>query len=207
VRSYSPSLPFHLPRKNDREIADVKFLVFVADDFLDAPSCTGFRKPQSSDTTRSPARHDLRGWRNFLSDVLFIQRTDHSAPRIHALLDADDHVARDERLRLLLNREIPALGYARAVNPCAPRPMRTTFFVAFGGNQREGAALFVRSGGSSRSSSNSGYFDRRQKLFHCFSNHAGSFFDHTRKTNGEIIWRRRYLLDQHLTVKIEARGR
>src|ERR1700734_4024784 len=105
-----------LSSEDDREIADVKFLVLVADDFFYAALVHGIQEtPEESDNEAAGAATGEIA--NFFAHIVFIERADDVAPRIHALLYADNHIARDERIGLVLHGQVAAFGHARAVNP------------------------------------------------------------------------------------------
>ena len=114
-----------LSGENHRQVADVKFLVFVADDFFDAALVHRIQEaPEKRDDEAARAAIDEVA--NFFADIVFIERADDVAARIHALLYADDHVSRDERVGLFLDGEVAALGTRVPSIHCAPRPISTT---------------------------------------------------------------------------------
>ena len=91
-----------LSGEDDGEIADVKFLVLVADDFFYAAFVRGIQEtPEESDDEAAGATAGEIA--NFFTDVVFIKRADDVAAGIHAFLYADDHVAWDERVGLVLH--------------------------------------------------------------------------------------------------------
>ena len=131
-----------LSGKYDGQIADVKFLVFVADDFFYAALVRGIEKApkkRNDETARAPADEVA----DFFADVVFVQRADDIAAGIDALFDADDHVAGDERVGLFLNSKIAAFLDACAVNPLRATADQDHVFVAFGSDQAKAWAFFL----------------------------------------------------------------
>jgi hypothetical protein len=98
------------------EITDVKFLVLVADDLFYAALVRGIQETpeERDDETAGAAAGEVT---HFFADVVFIERADDVAARIHAFFYADDHVAGDKRVGFILHGEVAALGNAGAVNP------------------------------------------------------------------------------------------
>ena len=130
----------HLSREDHWQIANVKFFVLVANNFLHPPFVHRIQKtPKQRDhkSARAPAGEIA----NFLSQVVFVQRPDYSAARVHTLLYADDHVPRYQRIGFVLNGKISALGNSRAVDPLRSPPEQHNVFVAFGGDQPQTRAF------------------------------------------------------------------
>src|SRR6516162_80749 len=106
----------HLAREHNGQIANVKFLVLVANDLLHAFFMKRIEKaPEKRD--HKTARAAIDEVTNLGTQVLFVERTNDGATRIDSFLDADNHVAGNQRIGLLLNGKIAALGDACAVNP------------------------------------------------------------------------------------------
>src|SRR5277367_62145 len=93
------------------QVADVKFFVFVADDFFYAALVRGIQEaPEERDYEAAGAAAGQIA--NFFANIVFIERADDLAARIDALFYADDHVAGDERVGFVLDCQVAALGNA-----------------------------------------------------------------------------------------------
>src|ERR1700730_5707909 len=94
----------------------MKFLVFVADDFLHAFLMNRVQESpkQGDDEAAGPSMDKLA---DLLTDVFLIQRANDAAARVHAFLDASDQIPRNERIGLVLSCEVAAFLDARAFDP------------------------------------------------------------------------------------------
>ena len=97
-----PQLAHNLPRQYNRHVADVKLLIFATDDFLDLLFMDRVEKTPEQGNHEGP-RSFADQIPGFLSHIVLVQGTDDSTRGINTFLDADDHVARNNWIRLLLN--------------------------------------------------------------------------------------------------------
>ena len=102
--------------QDHRQVADVVVAVLLADDPLDRLLVRRVHeRPQQRHHERPRAAVDEPA--HLLAHVVLVERPDDLAARVDALLDAGDQLARDDRLRLVLQRQRAPLVEPRAVDP------------------------------------------------------------------------------------------
>src|SRR5262249_18728223 len=133
-------LSHDLTGQYDRQVADVVFLVLVPDDFFDSLFVNRIEEAPQERHYES-AHSPVDELTHFRANILLVQRPDHGPARINSFFEAQDSVARDQGLGLVLHGQIPALGNPGPINPLGTPSDQNSVFMAFGGQQSKARAF------------------------------------------------------------------
>ena len=137
------------------------------------------------------------------SDVLFIKRSDNLSERIDPLPGAYDQFARDNRLRLVLNCQIPPFGDPGSVHPLGASPDQNCVFMSFCHNQTETWALSLNQPVHGHCCGVPQQIDLWKKFLQIQIKLSGTLLNHSQKAYREVIRGRLRLFYDGLPFIIE----
>ena len=175
-------LAHNLPRKHHRHVADVKFLILAADDFLHLLLVNGIQKSPKQRNHESP-RSFADQIAHFFTHIVLVQRTKHAPRGIDALLDSHDHFARNDGIGFLLHTQIAALLHASAVDPLRATADQSRIFVAFCRYQPKPRSLPLQQSVQGNRGRVPDHVDFGQQGLHAHAERLSPFLDHVGKTN------------------------
>src|SRR5262244_2506804 len=74
---------------------------------------------------------------HFRANILFVQRPDYHPARVDSFFEAPDQLAGNERFWLVLDSQVPPLGYPGSVDPLRPTAYQNGVLVPLGREQPE----------------------------------------------------------------------